>query len=129
MDIHLEENIKDWARKKGFSISAQDIWAFFQSSIENILVQEKTWFKIGKDYISLVIGGIYLSAIRLYQSDKGIWLLLDELPKENIDAFEFKIVKSTKYFDQMLIWAHSEKIEKVGNIIHNIYIWRSHSAA
>ncbi|TEB11768.1 HNH endonuclease [Pelotomaculum sp. FP] len=129
MNIDLENNIKEWASKKGLSTSAQDIWTFFQLSIENILIPEKTWFKIGKTYISLVIGGIYLSAFRLYQPDKGIWLLLDKSPEEDIDGFEFKIVKSTKRSAKRLIWAHSGNIENVNNIIHNNDIWKSHRKA
>lgn len=124
-----QTEVSQWvaSRKDLADEISSDLNQFFELAFENNQCPNESWFGIHKQAISLVIGGIYLAAINVETSGRGIWLLIDR-ELDDDPSIEYKPVKSTQKYTP-LTWLHLLDISQVGRLIDRPQIWDSHSIA
>ncbi len=112
-------------RRKITPALAASVVSFFRESFDRTRCPDKAWFGVHKSGISLVAGGIYLSALNL-GADRGVWMLLGHpiaaLP--HVDGVSYRPVKSARNPDA-LTWAHSESFDAIPAILASPDLWRS----
>ncbi len=124
-----QTEVSQWvaSRKDLADEISSDLNQFFELAFENNQCPNESWFGIHKQAISLVIGGIYLAAINVETTGRGIWLLIDR-ELDDDPSIEYKPVKSTQKYTP-LTWLHLLDISQVGSLIDRPQIWASHSIA
>jgi hypothetical protein len=102
---------------------------FFTLAFKNTSYPERAWFGIHSSQTSsLVVGGIFLTAVLKSGKDKGIWLLMDQNPPQ-LQEWQYSPVKSTKTSETPLTWAHTGSFDQVLNILNKEDIWMSYAQA
>ncbi|HIE31430.1 MAG TPA: hypothetical protein EYP67_03495 [Methanosarcinales archaeon] len=103
---NVGKRINDWllSKKEIETQYYENIIKFFNLSINYTKCPDSAWFGIQKNSISLVAGGIYLSALHLPYNHRGLWLLLDD--ELSIPYGDQRPVKSTQGSITPLIWFH-----------------------
>lgn len=101
---------------------------FFEFAFEHTRCTQRAWFGIHPSRASLVVGGIYLAAIQRSGEDQGLWLLVDQRSPP-IKDIEYRPVKSTQKSRYPLVWAHSESLTTLPNLLVNKLLWDSYSVA
>lgn len=117
-----------WRRRDITPVLTDSIVAFFHRSFENVLCSDRAWFGIHSSGVSLVVGGIYLSAVHRTGSDKGLWLLLSQVTPA-IDGVSLRPVKSSRDPLRPLIWAYAESLQVIPELIASAPLWTSFRAA
>jgi hypothetical protein len=105
-----------------------DVVKFFELAFSRTRCPDRAWFGTHSQTASLVVGGIFLAAIVRSGNDKGIWLLVDH-DRTTVENFEFRPVKSTKNSDAQLLWAHSDSLDSISDVIAELALWDSFSDA
>lgn len=132
MNQHTWDNeLKQWIeRSKSIENSLAEFYIhFFTLVFENTSCPERAWFGILDHAASLVVGNIYLAAVikRGKQEDKGIWLLLQDVP--NVDGWRSWNTRSTQAAPGPLKWFHTPFFDKVVDVLDNSDIWQSFQIA
>jgi hypothetical protein len=122
--------VRNWCRmRRDISPALADCMvAFFRQSFENVLNTDRAWFGIHSTGVSLVVGGIYLSAIHRAGPDRGLWMLLSQAPPP-IKGLSHGPVKSSRDPHRPLIWAHAETLQIIPELVVSPGLWASYRAA
>lgn len=101
---------------------------FFERSFLHARHPDRSWFGLHDQAASLVVGGIYLAAVRLSQPDFGVWLMVDENAPA-LTGVEIHPVKASRGFDDKLQWVHAPSLVSLGAIVESDATWRSYEDA
>ncbi len=125
-----EVDLRAWVRtKKLLPAELTDgVCDLFALAFEHTRCLEHAWFGVQQQSASLVVGGIWLAAINLAMSDRGVWLLLDQ-PDFAVAGVELSPVKSTKRFATPLTWAHCWPPDSLVALISTPAVWTSFARA
>lgn len=129
-DFDWEAEVREWChRRVGISPALTDsIVAFYRLAFQNTGCPEKAWFGCHSSSISLVVGGIFLAAITDRGEDSGLWLIVDQNPPD-LTGIDYRPVRSTEGSEHPLIWAHSDSLEVVPDILASDLLWNSFRSA
>lgn len=128
----MNDVITEWLNSKKTLQNYSKLFEyFFEKAIFYAKNKEKTYFGFKKNSLSLLVGGIYLSAWVSSGIDKGLWMLLDNRLTNilNNEEFSISIVKSTKNLDFKLYWLHTNNPLNLQIINNSIDLWESFSKA
>jgi hypothetical protein len=118
----LGQHRGDLARNTGATID------FFRLSFQNTKCANDSWFGCHSSGVSLVVGGIYLAAILRTGNDRGFWLVVDKSPPK-IRGVEYRPVRSTQRAQNPLMWAHSESLVVMPDLVTSATLWTSFRSA
>jgi len=127
--LSWQSDVEEWVanHRKLPNTLSRDIVRFFELAFAHTQHPDKAWFGVHDKTVSLVIGGIYLAAIKLTNPDYGIWVIVDQnsilIPK-----VDYQPVKSTQKYDP-LTWAHLDNVIDVSVLLENSQFWLSYSRA
>lgn len=88
---------------------------------------DRAWFGTHRSMASLVVGVILLASVIQSGKEKGVWLLLDNIP--NMPGRRRWNTKSTLATPNPLYWFHTEEFENIIDIVDNREVWRSYAIA
>lgn len=128
-----ENELRNWLQKKtDCPIQSQDhIVNGFQKSFNSIPFPDYAWFGCHKQAVSLVSGGVFLTAIIRDNrgNDQGTWLIIDE----KIQQYKFSClrVKAITETNRSFYWAHTLLYDKLFSLEQKIAdnLWQSHYRA
>lgn len=122
------DEVKRWlARRNAPENAEQATIDYFERIFTHTRCIDKAWFGVHKDVISLVVGGIWLASLTVFNQKYEIWLLLDEDPPRLPD-FEYTPVKSTQRYAP-LTWLYSRHTSDIQELLQSDAIWASYAVA
>ncbi|MCZ2340851.1 MAG: HNH endonuclease [Bacteroidales bacterium] len=100
----------------------------FRKSFENTLCPELAWFGIHSTSMSLVVGGVYLTAIQRVASGRGLWML-QNADSPQVAGLSYRPVKSSRDPRHPLLWAYAESLHIIPELVDEDLLWESFRAA
>ena len=127
---HWPGDVRDWlsTRWKRLDCPQEDVISFFERAFENTRCPDHAWFGLHSDTVSLVAGGLFLAAIMKPGKYTGFWLAVDQDPPF-ISGVRYHPMEATKQSEFQLLWARSESMAVIADVLANDAIWASYASA
>ena len=125
-----ESEVRGWCHhRRAISLAlTNSIVAFFRLSFQNTQCPESAWFGCQTSCVSVVVGGIWLAAINLGGTDRGVWLVVDQDPPQ-LGDLDYRPVKSTAGSEHLLEWAHADSPDVIPDVVACSLLWNSFRSA
>ena len=107
---------------------AATIEMLFELAFEKTHHPERAWFGAHKSTISLVVGGIFLAAVRRSRKEWVVSILVDQGPP-TIEGVGYEPVKSTVGSVHPLLWADTTSLRGLQSVLENARFWSSYAVA
>jgi hypothetical protein len=127
--IDWEREIREACQKRRMGASHEDsVVELFRQAFSLTRCPSRAWFGRRPSSVSLVVGGIYLAAIVWSGRDRGLWLLLSDVPPQ-IEGLSYRPVASSRDEGRPLYWGHAKSLDIIPDLLAEGRLWGLFEAA